>query len=96
MDIGNQINEHPKRSFRTVLMILAIVLVLIIVGVWLWQSRSVDEQIVPQTIGDQNQPPESVLPQYDTTSSIIQDLEGIDIKDLESEFKDIDVDLNKL
>ncbi len=67
--------------------ILIIVLVLIVIGVWIWQfgGMPVDEgtEALPE-VGD------------DTTSDIDEQLEGIDLGDLESEFEDIDAGLEEL
>lgn len=96
MDIGNQINEKPARPFKTVLLVLAVVIVLVLV--WLWFSRpksKMDEETAPPIPESQEQVTEDAAA-GDSTPSILNELEGIDVNDLQGEFKDIDADLNKL
>lgn len=95
MDIGNQINEKPAKPFKNVLMIMAVVIVLFLVWFWFSQSNKTNEEVVPSIPENQDQMVENTVTD-DSTSSIMNDLEGIDINDLEGEFKDIDADLNNL
>lgn len=75
--------------------VLIIVLVLIVIGVWVWQlgSGPVDEEAVDEEALEEGVPAELG---EDMTSDIEDQLEGIDLGDLESEFEDIDAGLEEL
>ncbi len=62
--------------------VLFIIIILIIIGVWIG-SGSDSTTTVPEV-------------EEDTTPSITEDLEGIDLGDLEQEFQDIDQELEEL
>ncbi len=90
-------NQKPRKSFKKALVII-IVLIVLLVAVWLLRSKlpvlnAPDELPSGEfsedagTLGDAAD---------DQTSAINEDLGGVDLGDLEQEFKDIDQDLNNL
>lgn len=95
MDIGNQISEKPTRPFKTILMVVAVVIILFLVWLWFSQSNKTNEETAPLVSENQGQLTENTAVD-DSVPLIMDDLEGIDINDLQGEFKDIDADLNKL
>ena len=70
--------------------IIIVIVIIILVGLIMW-LRS------PQLSETGDAPiPTGELSEEDTTSAIIQDLEGLDIDDLDAEFQQIDADLEQL
>jgi len=75
--------ETKKGAIST--LILVLIVLVILVGVWYWWSR--------KTVPPQPTPPST---KEDSTLTINQELEGIDIGNLDKEFQEIDQDLNSL
>lgn len=78
--------------------IIIFVLILVLAAIIFWQKKSIApsnlNQTLPPETPDNKQSNQQLL--GDTTGEINQDLEGINVTDLEQEFKDIDADLNNL
>jgi hypothetical protein len=86
-----QKTETKKSSIAPI--ILAIVVIVVLAGVWYWARKSI---VRPVPTPPPTKPVEKVTPKEDSTVAIKQELGGIEILDLEGEFKEIDQDLNSL
>jgi hypothetical protein len=83
--------ETKKSSIFPI--ILALVVIVILAGVWYWARERI---VKPVLTPPPTKPVEKVTPKEDSTAAIDQELGGIEILDLEGEFKEIDQDLNSL
>jgi hypothetical protein len=83
--------ETKKSSIFPI--ILALVVIVILAGVWYWARERI---VRPVPTPPPTKPVEKVTPKEDSTAAIDQELGGIEILDLEGEFKEIDQDLNSL
>jgi flagellar basal body-associated protein FliL len=86
-----QKTETKKSSILPI--VLVIVVIVVLAGVWYWARKSI---VRPVPTPPPTKPVEKVTPKEDSTAAINQELEGIEILDLEGEFKEIDQDLNSL
>jgi len=88
--------KKPGMTKKSIIIIT--VLILVLAAVIIWQKKSIAPSILDQTLppGTPDNKQTNQQPLGDTTGEINQELEGIDITDLEQEFKDIDADLNNL
>jgi flagellar basal body-associated protein FliL len=86
-----QKTETKKSSIVPI--ILAIVVIVVLAGVWYWARKSI---VRPVPTPPPTKPVEKITPKEDSTAAINQELGGIEILDLEGEFKKIDQDLNSL
>jgi len=79
---------------KNLYIIIGVVILLIIVfGVWMWQSGTPTANAPTTT----ETPPGGILAQTpDTTGAINEDLKGIDLGNLDSDFQSIDSDLKSL
>lgn len=93
MDIQPKKPGMAKKSI-----IIIAVLILILAAIIIWQKKSIAPSNLNQTLPP-GAPGNNQLNQQslgDTTGEINQDLEGVNVADLEQEFKNIDADLNNL
>lgn len=91
-------NQKPGKSSKKALVII-ITLVVLLVAVWLLRSKlpvinAPDAQLPSGEFSEDAGTAGDTAD--DQTSAINEDLEGVDLGDLEQEFKDIDEDLNTL
>jgi hypothetical protein len=86
-----QKTETKKSSIVPI--VLAIVVIVVLAGVWYWARKSI---VRPVLTPPPTKPGEKVTPKEDSTTAINQELGGIEVLDLEGEFKEIDQDLNSL
>ncbi len=71
---------------KKILFALVVIIVLAALAYWWFGDTPVEETL----------PENQTLLEEDTTSEILENLEGIDLGDLEQEFQDIDAELDQL
>src|SRR3989338_8383912 len=91
--------QTPQTAGKTIWIIVAAVIGAAVIAalIW-WQFAQAPEAPVPPAAAPEVEAPAppAVPPEEDTTTSIQQDLETVDLGDLEQEFKQIDADAGEL
>lgn len=93
-------NQKPAVKFKKAWLII-IIFAIILIGVWLLTSKQLsqktgnEESQNQETAGNQSETP-AANENQDTTANISGELQGVDLGDVEQEFKNIDSDLNAL
>ncbi|OGD39352.1 hypothetical protein A3A25_02905 [Candidatus Azambacteria bacterium RIFCSPLOWO2_01_FULL_46_26] len=95
--------QTPQTAGKTIWIIVAAVIGAAVIAalIW-WQFAQAPEAPIPPAAAPEVEAPApppappAVAPEEDTTTSIQQDLETVDLGDLEQEFKQIDADAGEL
>ena len=97
--------QTPQTAGKTIWIIVAAVIGVAVIAALIWwqfaQAPAPEALVPPATAPEVEAPapppaPPAVAPEEDTTTSIQQDLETVDLGDLEQEFKQIDADAGEL
>ncbi|MBI4117179.1 MAG: hypothetical protein HY451_00590 [Parcubacteria group bacterium] len=73
-----------------------IVIIAAIAGFWLWNSNKTEEGSLGPTPDAESLPQLPEVSEGDTTVQIQEDLDSVEMGDIDSQFENIDGDLNKL
>lgn len=96
-DIQNGMSGNaPKKSSLRVIVALLIFIALIAVGIWMFLWNKSPQEEPNNLITESDSAGSAVDITNDTTTSIEQDLGGTDLGDVDSEFQDIDQELQNL
>ncbi|HAM96090.1 MAG: hypothetical protein UX53_C0004G0029 [Candidatus Azambacteria bacterium GW2011_GWB2_46_37] len=97
--------QTPQTAGKTIWIIVAAVIGVAVIAALIWwqfaQAPAPEALVPPAAAPEVEAPapppaPPAVAPEEDTTTSIQQDLETVDLGDLEQEFKQIDADAGEL
>lgn len=97
--------QTPQTSSKTIWIIVAAVAAAAVIAALIWwqfaQAPAPEVPIPPPAVPEAEAPapppaPPAVAPEEDTTTSIQQDLEAVNLGDLEQEFQQIDADAEGL
>ncbi len=105
MEETNQTTQSQKSQTWLIIVLILIIFAIVILAFWYF-SKPKEVPIIQPSVPVPSQPTptqttkpvteQKVIPEDDSVSTINDDLQKIEISDLESEFKEIDQDLNSL